>query len=90
MYPLFEALLRHKGVPSKGMYTNKDMADLFDVSVRTIQAWVTEGRLAPRKLPGRGRFLAEDIESFLQNSKAKADDPRGARMHETRIYRARR
>jgi hypothetical protein len=85
-YPLLEALMTHKGIKQKGMYTTTDIAELFDVSRRTIQAWVTDGKLVPRNLPGRGRFLAQDIEGFLQNSTPKGDRLRRTKTHEFALY----
>jgi transposase len=67
-YPLLEALLRQRGLRLRGIYTNRDAAQIFQVSVRTIQEWSREGKLQARDLPGRGRFLSEDLEAFLQKS----------------------
>lgn len=67
-YPLLEALLREKGLTLTGIYTVRDAAQIFGVSTRTIQEWVRAGRLVARDLPGRGRFLSEDVELFLQGS----------------------
>jgi len=67
-YPLLESLLAQKGMSLKGTYTNRNVAGIFDVSVRTIQDWVRKGDLIARNLPGRGKFLSEDLESFLRNS----------------------
>jgi len=67
-YPLLESLLAQKNLSLKGTYTNHDAAEMFGVSVRTIQDWVRKGDFVARNLPGRGRFLSEDLEHFLQNS----------------------
>ena len=40
----------------------------FKVCVRAIQNWTTAGRLAPRDLPGRWKFLPQDLEAFLVSS----------------------
>jgi len=72
-FPLLETLLAAKGLSLKGTYTNRDVADMFDVAVRTIQEWSRNGNLKPRKLPGRAKFLSGDLEEFLQNS---SDSPR--------------
>lgn len=68
-YPLLEALLAQKALPLRGVWTLRDVAKIFDVSVRTIQDWIRGGKLVPRDLPGRGKFLSEDLEAFLQNSR---------------------
>jgi len=39
-YPLLESLLAQKGMSLKGTYTNRNVADIFNVSVRTIQDWL--------------------------------------------------
>ena len=68
VYPLLERVLFEKGLPLKGIYTNNDAAKIFDVSIRTIQVWIRKGDLRARDLPGRGHFLSEDLELFLQRS----------------------
>lgn len=70
-YPLLEALLAQKGLPLKGLYTNNDAAQIFGVAARTIQDWRQNGKLKGRDLPGRARFLSEDLEAFLENSAGK-------------------
>jgi len=68
VYPLLEAMLRIKGAPLKAMYTNRDVAALFETSIRTIQYRIAEGTLPSRNLIGRARFLPCDLETFLENS----------------------
>ena len=67
-YPLLESLLIPKGLSFKGIYTIRDTAQIFGVSTRTIQEWVRDGKLVARELPGRGKFLSEDLEMFLHRS----------------------
>lgn len=55
-YPILEALLAQKGLELKAIWTLRDVAAIFGVSVRTIQSWVQEKKLLARDLPGRGRF----------------------------------
>jgi transposase len=66
--PLLERLLFEKSLQLKGIYTNKDAAKIFGVSTRTIQDWLRSHKLRSRDLPGRGRFLSQDLELFLQES----------------------
>jgi hypothetical protein len=66
--PLLERLLAEKGLPLKGVYTNRDVSEIFGVSVRAIQERTSRGDLKARNLPGRGRFLSVDLEEFLRNS----------------------
>jgi excisionase family DNA binding protein len=67
-FPLLHTVLEQRGMTPKGIYTNRDAAELFEVSVRTIQDWITDEKLPARNLPGRGRFLAQDLEEFLAGS----------------------
>ena len=67
-FPLLETLLRAKSLSLQATYTNGDVANLFEVAARTIQAWVRNGDLKARRLPGRAKFLSVDLEEFLQNS----------------------
>jgi hypothetical protein len=67
-YPLLEALLAQKGLQLQGIYSVRSTATIFAVSVRTIQEWVRDAKVVARDLPGRGRFLSEDLEAFLQSS----------------------
>lgn len=68
-YPHLEALLEEKGLSLQGTYTNRDVANIFIVSVRTIQEWVRNNKIRARDLPGRARFLSEDLEELLVNSR---------------------
>jgi excisionase family DNA binding protein len=68
-YPLLEAVLSAKGLRLKGVWTIADVAEIFGVHSRAIYEWIASGKLAARDLPGRGRFLSEDLEEFLRNSK---------------------
>ena len=70
-YPLLEALLEQKGLQLRGIYTVRDVAAILGVSRRTTQEWCRDGRLTSRDLPGRGRFLSEDLEPFLRESQRR-------------------
>ena len=83
-YPLLEALLAQKGLQLQGIYSVRSAATLFAVSVRTIQEWAWDGRVAVRDLPGRGRFLSEDLEAFLQASVRRREKPSDERGRTTR------
>jgi predicted DNA-binding transcriptional regulator AlpA len=67
-YPLFETMARSMNFPQKATYTCADLATLFGVTARTIQMKVQDGTLPSRKLIGGGRFLAADIEAYLQSA----------------------
>jgi len=68
-YPLLEPLLASRGMALQPMYTNQDVAKIFGTVVRTIQSWIAAGRLTSRDLPGRWRFLSQDLEDFIRNSR---------------------
>ena len=78
-YPLLESLLIPRGFSFKAIYTIRDTAQIFGVSTRTLQEWVRDGKLVARELPGRGRFLSEDLELFLRGSlrrrETRGDEP---------------
>jgi hypothetical protein len=69
---LFESVLKQKGLKLKGIYSVEDAREIFGagkrVSRRTIQELISTGELPSRKLPGNGRFLADDFETYLRNS----------------------
>ena len=67
-YPLLDVLCEAKGMKRKGKWKLRDVAQLFDCSVRAIQDLVHSGRLRSRDLPGRTKFLDGDLEEFLRNS----------------------
>lgn len=68
-YPLLEEILALRQMTRKPMYTVRDVAQLFGVTVRSIQSRVERRQLVRRDLPGRAKFLAVDLEEFLTNSK---------------------
>jgi hypothetical protein len=78
-YPLLEALLSAKGLPFKGVWRIADVAEIFGVRNRAIYDWIGNQKLAARELPGRGRFLSEDLEEFLRNSKRVPKGRNGSR-----------
>jgi hypothetical protein len=68
-HPLLEEILAIKNLPPQPMYTIRHIASIFGVSARAIHNWIASGQLIPRDLPGRARFLNQDIEDFLQSSR---------------------
>jgi transposase len=67
-YPLLENLLAHRGLHLQATYSVRDVAEIFDVSVRAIQERVKRQELNSRNLPGRAKFLSIDLEEFVKNS----------------------
>ena len=67
--PLLEAILAIQNQPLQPLYSNRDLAKIFSVSVRAIQNWISSGQLTPRVLPGRWTFVSQDLEEFIRTSK---------------------
>ena len=70
-YPLLQEILALKGLNLQPTYTIRDVASLFIVTPRAIQNRVASGQLQARDLPGRAKFLSEDLEAFLAASLKK-------------------
>jgi hypothetical protein len=70
-YPLLQEILSLQGSTLQATYTTRDLAQLFNVSARAIQNRVASGQIPSRDLPGRAKFLSEDLESFLASSVKK-------------------
>ncbi len=70
-FPTFEEIIRIKGLQLQATYTVGDLAKIFNVSARAIQNRVASGQIPARDLPGRAKFLPEDLEAFLSASKKK-------------------
>ena len=68
-YPLLQEILDLKNLSLQATYSIRDIAGIFSVSMRAIQARVASGQLPARDLPGRAKFLPADIEAFLVASK---------------------
>jgi hypothetical protein len=71
-YRLLAEVLKIKNMLIKPMYSTRDLAEIFDVSARAIQSWATAGKLTPRHLPGRWKYLTQDVEDFLLASQTGA------------------
>lgn len=65
LYPRLASFLALKGMTLKPAFTLQDVATMFDVSVRTIQTWITSGHLNQRKIPGRATIFPVDLESLF-------------------------
>ena len=68
-YPLLEEMLALSSMALQPTYTIRHAAQLFGVTVRSIQKRVASGELPSRDLPGRAKFLPLDLEQFLRESK---------------------
>lgn len=70
-YPLLREILALKSLQIQPTYSIRDLAHIFNVSVRAIQNRVASGQIPARDLPGRAKFLSEDLEAFLAASLKK-------------------
>jgi hypothetical protein len=68
-YPLLEQILAIQGLRLQPTYTTKDVAKIFNVCARAIQNRISSGQLIARDLPGRAKFLPQDLEDFLKASR---------------------
>lgn len=69
LFPLLWGLLQYREVPYTPTFTVTETAAIFGVSGRTIRKMIAAGKLIARDLPGGARFLAQDLEDFLRNSR---------------------
>ena len=67
--PLLEAILAIRNESLQPLYSNHDLARIFSVSARAIHNWISSGHLTPRSLPGRWKFVSQDLEEFIRTSK---------------------
>lgn len=68
-YRLLEEILAMKNLPMQPMFSTQDVASIFGVTARAIHNRIAAGELVVRNLPGKARFLAQDIEDFILSSR---------------------
>lgn len=68
-YALLEEILSLRNLHLQATFSIRDVATIFGVSPRAIQNRVASGQLPVRDLPGRAKFLPQDLEEFLLASK---------------------
>ena len=68
-YPMLEVFLSLRNLDLKSDYCHQQVAELFEVTLRTIQVWIADGRLTTNDWPGGSRILPADLEAFLQARK---------------------
>jgi hypothetical protein len=64
-YPRLREYLTSMSTPMKAAFTVQDVADMFDVSTRTIQTSISTGKLKQRDVPGKARIFPADLEEML-------------------------
>ncbi|MGA2808786.1 MAG: helix-turn-helix domain-containing protein [Terracidiphilus sp.] len=67
-YPRLLELLQYRELSFKPMFTVTETAVIFGVHRRTVLKMIAAGRIVPRDLPGRARFLAADLEAYLNRT----------------------
>jgi hypothetical protein len=84
-YPLLGQILTILNLPLQPLYSARDLALIFRVSLRAIQHRIEAGRLTPRDLPGRAKFLPQDIEDFLAASRKRTENHREVDLLDRRM-----
>lgn len=51
------------------MYTRKELAALFNASIRTIDNWIKSGKLESIKIGGVVRVTEPALQKFLEDAK---------------------
>lgn len=51
------------------MYTLQEVADMLNVSNRTVRNWIKSGKLPAMKIVRQYRITKEDLAAFIQDSK---------------------
>jgi excisionase family DNA binding protein len=67
-YPRLLELLQYRELSFQPMFTVTETATIFGVHRRTVLKMIAAGRIVPRDLPGRARFLAADLEAYLNRT----------------------
>jgi excisionase family DNA binding protein len=52
------------------LLTKREVADLFRVSIRTVDRLVAQGSIAPLIIGGQVRFCPDEISRFLRRAKS--------------------
>ena len=68
-YPLLREYLSLKELPLKAAFTVRQVAQMFDVTTRSIQSWIAIGKLNTRDVPGRAKIFPVDLEELLARSR---------------------
>lgn len=66
-YPRLWELLQYRELPYRPMYMVTEAAAIFGVHRRTVLKMIAAGRIVPRDLLGRAKFLSSDLEDYLNN-----------------------
>jgi excisionase family DNA binding protein len=61
-------ILNPEQYPTKQYATKADVAKLFQVTTRTIDAWMARGLLPYLKIGRTARFSLADIETYLRHN----------------------
>ena len=84
--PTSPQLAMDRGLPYQALYTTADAARIFLVTPRAILYLIASGKLVGRDLPGRARFLPQDLEDYLRNSRKEGCQYDPPRVKMRRIY----
>jgi len=56
------------GVPTDRLLTQRDVSDIFRVTLRTVQRWSSEGLLPVIRVGGTTRYHPDHISEVIQGS----------------------
>ncbi len=54
------------------VYTVKELAELFEVTIRTVQIYIKDGKLKGQKIGGKWYFTEETLQAFVRGEQPRA------------------
>ena len=57
---------QEKTLPKFDLYSVKEVAQILEVTPRTVQNYIALGRIRGQKIGGKWRFTREAIEAFIR------------------------
>ena len=57
---------QEKVLPTFELYTIKELASILEVTPRTINNYVAQGRIKGQKIAGKWKFTREELERFIK------------------------
>jgi excisionase family DNA binding protein len=68
----------HKKSNEKGIYTLKDLAKMFQVTVRTVYNWMDDSRFSFIKVGSKTYITEQQLQEFLSKHEVKSFNVRRA------------
>lgn len=54
------------------LYTIREVAELFEVTTRTVELYVKDGKLKGQKIGGKRYFTEETLQAFVRGEQPRA------------------